>query len=62
MLSLVGEICIVPVQKYLSIEDDNGEKLLLKGMLIDHLFVRDLTNNEWRVLEYDSFSIKNEDF
>jgi hypothetical protein len=62
VLNAVGEICIIPVQTYLVIEDDDGEKLWIEGMLVDHLFVRNLKNNEWRVLEYNSLYIKDDDF
>jgi hypothetical protein len=61
VISKVGEICVVPIQTYFNIEDDNGEEIILEGMLIDHIFVKDPKNNEWRVLEYNR-DISDQDF
>lgn len=65
ILAGVGEICVVPVQAYIRIEADEGsetaEENYLEAMRIDHIFVRDLSKNTWRVLEFNR-NISNDDF
>ncbi|WP_445114530.1 hypothetical protein [Acinetobacter sp. WZC-1] len=71
VLTQSGEICVVPVQAYLKVEGETAlkeegnqktpENLVLEAMRIDHIFVRDIKNNEWRVLEFNSY-ITDKDF
>lgn len=66
LLSKSGEICVVPVQAFLEVEVDEGESLntsgtvVVEAMLIDHIFVRDINDNKWRVLAFNRFITDND--
>ena len=40
---------------------NNSENLMVEAMRIDHIFVRDTKNNQWRVLAFNR-DISNKDF
>lgn len=71
VLTQSGEICVVPVQAYIEGEGDTvakegenqntSERIVLEAMRIDHIFVRDIKDNAWRVLEFNS-NIADKDF
>lgn len=57
----VGEICVVPVQTYIRLDEDrdgngNGkssEESYSVAMRIDHIFVKVPNQRNWRVLEFN---------
>ena len=57
---------MVPVQAFLEVEVDEGESLntsgtvVVEAMLIDHIFVRDINDNKWRVLAFNRFITDND--
>lgn len=71
VLTQVGEVCVIPVQAYINVEGEaelkegehknNSEDLMVEAMRIDHIFVRDTKNNQWRVLAFNR-DISNKDF
>lgn len=46
-ISAVGEVCVIPMHYEMTM---NGKDL---SSLSDQVFVRNLTNNQWRVFSYD---------
>lgn len=70
LLTQSGEICVVPVQAYLEVKGDaepdegedqhTSESVVVEAMLIDHIFVRDIKANKWRVLAFDRFIADND--
>lgn len=70
LLTQSGEICVVPVQAYLEVEVDaepdegenqnTSETVVVEAMLIDHIFVRDIKNNKWRVLAFNRYIADND--
>ncbi|WP_353168634.1 hypothetical protein [Acinetobacter sp.] len=53
-ISSVGEVCIIPMYYFVNIDGKQG------GSLTDVFFVRDIQNNEWRVLTYTGDEPKEE--
>lgn len=64
-MSDVGEICIIPVQTYIRLDDEDdsetSEQHYVVGMRIDHLFVRDIKLGSWSVFEFNR-DILDQDF